>query len=271
MDYNTNDFQKDVIEKSFQIPVLVDFWAEWCGPCKVLGPVLEKVAEKHKERFAFVKLNTEDYPEISAQYGIRGIPNVKLFLEGKPINEFTGALPEPMIEDWLSKNIPGPGWKKMKIVRELLENARLDEARTVLQEIVDSEPENMNAAILLAKLYLREDPGKAVQLVEKVEEYHDGFQETEGIRTFGHLFQLAEDASALPAGSGRADYVAAIKYLQQDNYGEALKNFISVIENDRGYDDDGARKACIAIFKYLGENHPVTREYRTLFSRALYV
>ena len=91
MAYDIQDFQKEVIEKSFDKPVLVDFWAEWCGPCKVLGPVLERLAEKYRDQWVLAKVNTEHFPQLAMQYNIRGIPNVKLFINGKVVDEFTGA------------------------------------------------------------------------------------------------------------------------------------------------------------------------------------
>jgi len=102
------DFQTEVIEQSKTIPVLVDFWAPWCGPCRILAPVLERLAERHAGKWALVKINTDEFPEISTQYGIRGIPNVKLFSDGVVIDEFTGALAEYQIEQWLKKALPSP-------------------------------------------------------------------------------------------------------------------------------------------------------------------
>ena len=98
MAYDVVDFQKEVIEASFEKPVLVDFWAPWCGPCRVLGPVLEKLAVEEADRWTLAKVNTDQNQEVSMQYGIRGIPAVKLFVDGNVVNEFTGALPEHMVK-----------------------------------------------------------------------------------------------------------------------------------------------------------------------------
>lgn len=100
METSTLDFQKDVIEASKRIPVVVDFWAEWCGPCKMLGPMLEKLASDAGNTWRLVKVNTDEHPQLSSEYGIRGIPAVKMFYNGSVSAEFVGALPEAQVKKW---------------------------------------------------------------------------------------------------------------------------------------------------------------------------
>jgi len=105
IEVNDNNFEKDVIEQSKSVPVVVDFWATWCMPCLMLGPSLERLAEEHKGKFVLAKLNVDGNPIISKKYGIMSIPAVKLFKEGKVIDEFVGALPEPQVRSWIDTNI----------------------------------------------------------------------------------------------------------------------------------------------------------------------
>lgn len=102
------DFQSDVIEDSWTRPVLVDFWAAWCGPCRILGPTLEKLAEEAGDAWTLVKVNTDLQPELAGQYNIRGIPAVKLFISGEVVSEFVGALPEDEVQGWLNEHLPEP-------------------------------------------------------------------------------------------------------------------------------------------------------------------
>lgn len=271
MKYDSDNFQKDVIEKSHQIPVLVDFWAEWCGPCKVLGPVLERLAEKQKDRWTLVKIDTEKYPQLAMQYDIRSIPNVKLFVKGELANEFVGALPEDAIERWLDKALPGKHAEQLEQARKLLSEGQLAPAQQLLQQVLAAEPGSEPATVLLAQTLLYSDSQKALELVSRIEEDSEYFQLVETIRSFGNMFRRLQERNGLPDSPAREQYLKAIRSLQSGDFSAALEGFIDVLQTDRYYDDDGSRKACIAIFKYLGEDHQVTRKYRPAFSSALYV
>src|SRR3954468_10597796 len=110
-DVTTATFEAEVVEASRSRPVLVDFWAPWCAPCRALGPVLEKVAEEHNGAFVLAKVNTEDDPELGARFGVRGIPNVKAFLDGKPVAECSGAIPESAVRAFVAGVLPPPAEK----------------------------------------------------------------------------------------------------------------------------------------------------------------
>ena len=268
MNYEITNFETEVIERSHQIPVLVDFWAEWCGPCKILGPVLERLAEQSNGDWALAKLDTEKYKEIASAYDIRSIPNVKLFVDGKINSEFTGALPESLVKQWLRKNIPNKYRKIIDAAQDLLLKGRMNEAEPMLQHVIAGDPENHRALILLAQINLETDPKKAVELITDIQEDSEYFSMAESIRTFSSL--LALDDASLEANPVKQLYVEAIGSLRVYDFDRALEKFIGVIRSDRYYDDDGARKACIAIFRILGEEHEITQKYRRDFNSALY-
>lgn len=270
MNYEVSDFNTDVVEQSHTMPVLVDFWAEWCGPCKMLGPVIESLAERHRDRWKLVKVNTEVHTDIARQYGIQGIPNVKMFVDGEVRDEFTGALPEPMIEQWLKKALPSVHARQLEEAMRRMEQGDLEAARELLEVVLASEPDNEQAAVSLARTWMNEDPGRCLDLLRPIEpgtEYHDS---AEVLRTIAGLFLYLGGPEDLEDDPVKPVYVRAIEHLRSGSCELALQRFIEVLEKNRSYDDDGARRSCVAIFGMLGEGHPVTRQYRRAFSNALY-
>jgi putative thioredoxin len=268
--HDVKDFQTDVLELSKTIPVVVDFWAEWCGPCKVLGPVLEKLAEKHKGDWELKKLDTEEFPDIASEYGIQSIPNVKLFLNGEVANEFVGALPEASVEQWLQSAIPDKHSSDLDRAEGLLREHRYEEARKILEPILVSAPDHDRTRALLAVALLFSDRGRAVDLVTSIDESSNSFELAESVRSLDRLLSKLDNPSVLADSTVKEKYLGAIRRLAEGNPDLALEQFIDIIREDRYYDDDGARKACIAIFKYLGEEHEVTRNHRRDFGNALY-
>ncbi len=268
--YEVQDFQRDVLDRSHTIPVVVDFWAEWCGPCRVLGPVLERLAASASGRWALAKVDTDHHQDIAAQYGIRSIPAVKLFIDGAVRDEFVGALPEQAVTRWLDKALPHPLSKEVARAEQMLLEGSVEEARRVLGNIMATDPDNEHAASLLARSLWPTDPARAVLLVKGIEEHSEFFPAAEAVRTVGSLLERLRDPSSFPADPVREPYLEAVQALADGNYGRALEQFISVIRTSRYYDDDGARKACIALFRLLGDDHELTGRFRREFSSALY-
>lgn len=271
MSYEVVDFARDVIERSHSLPVLVDFWAEWCGPCKVLGPTLERLAEKSTGRWALAKVDTDKHPDLAATYGIRGIPNVKLFVDGRVLSEFTGALPEQAVVQWLQKALPNPFRPQIEKAGGLIHAGSLGPAREILEDILKEDPAHEHARVMLAGTYLYLDREKALSLVSTVEEHSEHFAQVDALRTIAGVLQKAATPGVFPENPVKSTYLAAIGDLSLEKFDIALDKFIEVIRSNRSYDDDGARKICIAIFRFLGEEHPVTRSRRRAFSSALNV
>lgn len=269
MSYEVIDFQKDVLEKSYEKPVLVDFWAEWCQPCRLIGPILEKLADETKSDWELVKVDTDNNQEIALRYGVRGIPNVKLFRNGEVINEFTGALPESAIKDWLKKSIPSKFAEQIEHAKILLKNGNGSDAKLILEDVLKGDVNNGEVKVLLAKILLFEDQKEALRLVQNIDGNLSNIELAESIRFIAELLKC--DTKTLPVSEVKEKYITAIDCIRRKDFDSALEKFIDVIRNDRNYDDDGARRACIAIFKFLGEDHEITIKHRRDFGSALYV
>lgn len=270
MSYEVNDFQQDVIEASEDTPVLVDFWAPWCGPCRQLSPVLESLAEAHDD-WTLVKVNVDDNQEPAQAYGVRGIPAVKLFVDGEVAAEFTGAKPKHTIESWLDDNMPSEEKSRIEEAKAALDDGRHEDAEQLLWPVLEDNPDHNEAQVLQARALAFKDPTRAQVLAEAANVADPTLRQVrDAVQTVARLLELSDAPSDLPNGDVQDDYRAAIEALAAQNFGAALDHFIDVVRVNRDYDDDGARKACVALFTLLGEEHPVTQEHRRTFDMALY-
>ena len=266
MGFDVQSFQEDVIDASQNGPVVVDFWAPWCGPCRVLGPVIEKLAHEQSDTWTLAKVNSDEYQEEAMRYGVRGIPSVKMFFKGQVIDEFTGALPEPAIRQWLEKALPGETKDLMKQVESLLVEGELAPARTHLERILELEPTNPSAAGHLASLIALENPERAADLADIAINGEPRFvQIAEAVRTLVELTTVGPSE-----GEGASAFKNALDALKAGNPDAAIASLIEVLKTDRYYQDDAARKLGVAIFTLLGPGHPVSKKHRRMFDMWLY-
>lgn len=270
MSYEVTDFETDIIDASADEPVLVDFWAPWCGPCRQLSPVLESLAEDADD-WSLVKVNVDENGAAAQQYGVRGIPAVKLFVDGEVEAEFTGVKPKPQIQNWLDENLPSEEKSRIEQAKAALHEGDHQEAEHLLWPVLEDNPDHDEAQILMARALVFKDPDRAQVLADEAEVADPDLRRTrESVRTVLRLLEVGEDPSTLPEDGVKDTYVAGIEALQEQDLDTALQNFIDVVQTNRDYDDDGARKACIALFTLLGEEHPITQEHRRSFDMALY-
>ena len=268
--FDTDNFEVDVIERSREMPVLVDFWAAWCGPCRVIGPVLERLADQNGDDWELRKLDTEKHPTVARQYRITSIPAVKLFVDGEVKDEFVGALPEQVIVDWLRKALPSKFREQLKRAEALVADRNFGAAHYLLSEVLENDPGDHHGIALMAQVDLYSDPAKATETADRIPLGSERYETAEAIKAIAGIFGYLETPDVLDESPVKSDYLNAIRLLREGKNEAALEGFIDIIRRNRYYDDDGARKAVIAVFKLLGEDHETTRAYRNPFANALY-
>ncbi|MFT4590219.1 MAG: putative thioredoxin [Limisphaerales bacterium] len=270
MSYELQDFEKDVIERSRDTPVLVDFWAEWCGPCKMLTPVIEGLAEKAEGKWSLIKINTEEHAELAERFAIGSIPNVKLFYAGEVIDEFFGAKSEAEILDWLKEALPTTETEKLWEARRLLDAGDAPGAAVLAEAVHQADPDDVDARMLVAEAVLTSDPGRIAELLKSIGEASDYFDKAEALRRLATLCLAADAPDGLPEGKMRERYLDGAKAVTAGDYSAALEAFIEVIERQRDYAKEGAKEACKAIFQLLGIRHATVEKHYRAFTSALY-
>ncbi len=265
---DVRDFQADVIEQSRMQPVVTDFWAPWCGPCRILSPVLEKLEAEAGGAWRLAKLNTDEDPTIASRYGISGIPAVKMFVDGNVVGEFVGALPETRVRDWLDENLPSLVRATLQDAEAALERGDAAAAVRLADEVLVSEPGNADARLLKARAVVLSEPAKALELAREAAAAKASlYPIASAVET---VSSLLVEAPEMPEGPARDGYLGGLRALSAGDPDTAVEKLIDSIRRDKRYADDAARKAVLALFSVLGERHPVTRKHRRSLQMALF-
>jgi putative thioredoxin len=254
------DFERVVLEGSKERPVVVDFWAEWCAPCRQLGPVLERLAEEKGGEFLLAKLDTDANQYTAAQFDVRSIPLVVGFVDGRPVDSFLGAMPEPAVRQWVERLLPSSG-DRAALGAEALEQAgRFDEAEREYRAVLAEEPGNRAATLGLARcLAYRGEASEAEETVRTL------LPDPEAERLLSAL--RVEAWRSIDGSTGGLD--AARAAAAAGRWREALDAMIAGVRDDPESRDE-ARAAMLDVFAVLGNEDPLVREYRTKLASTLF-
>jgi putative thioredoxin len=281
----TQSFVKDVIEASKRQPVLVDFWAPWCGPCKQLTPILEKVVRAAKGKVKLVKMNIDEHPAIPGQMGIQSIPAVIAFSNGQPVDGFMGALPESQVSDFIKRLVKEPieaddSTEALKTAEEVLAHGDAATAASIFAEIAAAEPENIAALAGMVRAYVR--AGEIEQAKQTLALIPQAKQNDPAVATARAALELAEQAKAVgPIGdleqkvaANPADHQArfdlAVALNAKGRREEAAEHLLTIVRRDRKWNDDAARKQLVQFFDAWGFADPAAVEGRKKLSSILF-
>jgi len=279
-DVDSESFQQKVIQASHEHVIVVDFWAAWCGPCKMLGPVLEKVVASFGGRVRLAKVDVDRNRELAIRLNVQSIPTVKIVSKGAIVDEFVGALPEHEITAILNA-IAGGEHDDMLRQAEAYEAAgSLSKAEKLYTSILNEEPENSIARVGLARTLLKNGSvDRAAEILSGIGEYDERYEEAKTLLESLDFIKVCHSSGdsgtwreKITKNPGDLDalYSLGCCYAAEKQYENALETFLSIVRRNSGYGEGKARKAMLTLFLMLGQDSELTVRYRELLARALF-
>jgi putative thioredoxin len=271
LDVSEANFEAEVLGQSGRVPVLVDFWAPWCAPCRTLGPLLERLAAEGQGAFVLAKLNVDDSPNLAAEYGVQGIPAVKAFREGKVVDEFTGAQPEPKVREFLRKVAPSPADRALSEAHSLLAIRQWARAESALRRVRAAQPASGPAALGLARALLAQGRGcEALAILED-------FPRSDQVITAEKLVPLAQLLCEIEAPDNPleeteldAQYYQAARLLARGRLEAGLDGLLDLLRQNKRYRQGQPRLVMLGVFELLGDDDATTRDYRRELASVLF-
>ncbi len=266
LEVNERNFQQEVIERSRETPIVIDFWAPWCGPCRTLGPTLERLAAEANGAWILAKVNVDENQRLSQAFRVQSIPAVMAVYEGKVVEQFVGALPESQVRAWLKRFVPEQGGSLLDAAKALeLDDPQGAAARYRL--ILGDEPDNAEALFSLGRLLLLQGEAEGAAALRQVPGSSPLFARAQAALP---LAELLAAVGGQPEGDLDARYRQGAAAILAGQYGPAIEDLLAIVMRDRGFRDDGARKALLALFAALGDEHPLVPAARRRLANALF-
>jgi putative thioredoxin len=277
------DFEREVLARSDGVPVVIDFWAPWCGPCRTLGPLLERLAVEHAGAFVLAKVDVDQAPQVAAHFSVRSVPTVVGVRDGSVRAEFVGAQPEAAVRAFLERVLPSEADERVAEAAALAAAGDVAAASEKLRAALAVDARHGRALVMLAQLLASAEKGapqEAVDLLDHVLPHDPAFEDAERLSAQLRLRSGgagAADSDALRAAVEAApdDLAARIAWGRAlaagGRHEEALETLLEAVRRDPTFDDQAARKAMLDLFELLGPAHEATQRYRGLLARVLFV
>jgi putative thioredoxin len=270
-DVNEATFEMDVLLRSHDVPVVVDFWAPWCGPCKTLGPLLERLAIEAGGGFVLAKVNVDENPNLAIRYGVQGIPAVKAFLQGQISTEFVGSQPESMVRRFIDHIIPDESAAAVEQAQSNLVAHQWEEAEKAFRTIYSQDEDNAAAALGLLKGLLMLGRGQeAAQIIKEFPRGNEWVQ-AEMLKPLAMLVAEVEENGPYPEDDAlAAEFYQAARLISRGNLAAAMDGFLDILRQDKKYRGGAPKDVMLAIFGILGDDDSLTREYREELASVLF-
>lgn len=272
VDVTLENFQSVVLQASMRVPVLVDFWADWCAPCKTLIPVLEKLAEEYKGAILLAKVNADQQPDLTAHFGVRSLPTVKILFRGQLVDEFVGALPESQIRALLDKYALSESEQLRRQAKALVAQGDTAQALAILRQANQADPNNMDVLLDLASVSAQTgDLQTAKDICDNLPADMRGKPEAKQLQA---RLRFVEKAGQLPDPASLQQRLAAdpndaealhqlsLHQILANDFEAAINTLLELMQKNRDYGDDAGRKTLLEVFDLLGKEDPLVKTYR---------
>ncbi len=265
------DFEYEVINYSQNVPVVVDFWASWCRPCKVLEPILEKIVAESNGAFRVARVNVDENPNLALRFSVRSVPTLKAFSEGQVVGELVGLQPEPRLREFIEKiTPPSPLQLAVERAESFLAFQKWSLAEQEFRQVLEQKPDHPNGLLGLAKSLMGQ--GKGFEALEILDNFPPGRQyaTAELLKPYAHaLVELHRNT--LPNETDLdITFAHSIKLAQRGNFPVALDGLLEILRQDRHYGQGKAHKVVLSLLELMGEDNPQTRQYRSELASALF-